>query len=401
MSAELKLALNEMENRIEVKLKEQQQKLEDGEKVGLDERAELKSMLKDCSDMNKELQNDVVSLKDEIAGIMQKGIDLEQKELEQKSLGEQLVQSEQFKNFVAGNAGRIRVETKNTILTGGDNSVTPHQKLPGVVEGAFRMLSVFPTIDQTNSTSNILYYSRELSWTNNAAGQTEGAAKAESALTFEEVATPIQTIAHFIKVSRQALDDSDFLAGYIDRRMRHGVQNKIEQQIISGDGTGTNFGGWLATGNSTATSPLLTIDIFGLTNKMKYEIIAADRMPDFFYFNPIDWANLETQRRASTDNAFIAASGAVNYVNNGLTPLLWGLPVVVSNNVPAGTVFCKSRDADMYANRSGTIVEMFEQDDTNVQSNLVTVRGEARGAALNFYPDAIRTGDISAITSPP
>ncbi|GAG02504.1 unnamed protein product, partial [marine sediment metagenome] len=79
--------------------------------------------------------------------------------------------------------------------------------------------------------------------------------------------------------------------------------------------------------------------------------------------------------------------------------LLWGLPVIMSNNVPAGTLICKSVDADMFADRQSTVIEMFEQDDTNVQSNLVTVRGEARGAALNFVPAAIRTGLISGITT--
>lgn len=78
--------------------------------------------------------------------------------------------------------------------------------------------------------------------------------------------------------------------------------------------------------------------------------------------------------------------------------LLWGLPVVTSNSVPVGTIICKSIDADMFADRMSTAVEMFEQDDTNVQSNLVTVRAEARGAALNFVPSAIRAGTIADIT---
>ena len=95
-------------------------------------------------------------------------------------------------------------------------------------------------------------------------------------MTFEEKTVPIITVPHFLKASKQALEDSTFLASYIDMRMAHGVRNKIEQQIITGDGVGQNFSGWLATGNSTATSPLLTIDIYGLASKMKYEIIAAD-----------------------------------------------------------------------------------------------------------------------------
>jgi hypothetical protein len=54
----------------------------------------------------------------------------------------------------------------------------------------------------------------------------------------------------------------------------------------------------------------------------------------------------------------------------------------------------------MYISRNDTIVEMFEQDGTNVQSNLVTVRAEARGAEAVMTPAAIRTGNITAITAP-
>ena len=259
-------------------------------------------------------------------------------------------------------------------------------------------MTILPTVDQVQASSNVIFYSRELAFTNNAAGQTEGVAKAESDLTFEEVTKTIQTIAHFLKVSRQSLDDSTFLASYIDRRMGHGVLNKTEFQIVNGDGTGKNFSGWLATGNSTVVSPLLTTDIFGLTNKLKYAVIESDYMADFFYFNPTDWSTMETTRRGTGDAAFVGASGAISDVNNCLNPILWGLPVVVSNNIPQGTIICKSRDASAYADRQDVTVEMFEQDGTNVQTNLITVRGENRGAELNFVPAAIVTGLISGIT---
>jgi HK97 family phage major capsid protein len=356
-------------------------------------REELKSVVADLESVSK----DISCVKTDLTELQQKGVIADDKP-SQKSIGAEFMESEAFKAFKSGSTGKARVEMKNTIVNSG-NTVSAHDQLPGVVEGAFRALSIMPTVMQGGVSSNIVYYSRELAWNNNATPQAgEGTAKAESVLTFQEVNTPIQTVAHFLKVSKQALDDSTFLASYIDRRLRHGVMNATESQIVNGDGTGQNFSGWLAAGNSTATDPAGTTDIFGLTNKMKYEVIAADYMPDYFYFNPADWSALESTRRGTGDSAFVGASGAVAYVNNGLTPLLWGLPVVVSNNIPAGTVICKSFDADMYADRQSVVVEMFEQDDTNVQSNLITVRGENRGASLNFRPTAIRTGVIGSIT---
>jgi len=347
--------------------------------------AEYKAAIDDMNASIKKLDDQILELAQKHSTTFQ--------EMEKKSFGSLVMESAGVKAFLDGTANRGKAEIKNTIVNSG-NDTSRHEQLAGVVPGAFRQLTVMPTVMQGATSSNIIYYSRELLWTNNAAITAEGVTKPESVLTFEEVSTSVKTIPHFLKVSKQALADSTFLASYIDRRLRHGVNNAVENYVIS-DATD----GWLAAANSTVTSPLLTVDVYGLASKMKYEVIGADYEPSYFYMNPADWGAAETARRASGDNAFVAASGAVTYVNNGLTPLLWGLPVVLSNNVPVGTLICKSMDADMYANRESTVVEMFEQDGDNVTANLVTIRAEARGAELVFTPLAIRTGDITAITA--
>ena len=379
MSEEFKAALGELHKNIEAKMDEVAAQAET-------KGAEYKTAI-------SELDTAIKKLNDEITDLAQKH-ELKHDEAEAKSFGLQVLESAGIKSFLNGDTNKGRAEVKNTIVNSG-NDTSRHEQMAGVVPGAFRQLTVMPTVVQGSTASNIIYYSKELLYTNAAAITDEGDTKPESTLTFEEVNTSVKTIPTIIKVSKQALADSQFLASYIERRLRHGVNTAIENYVIN-----DTTDGWLATGNNTATSPLLTIDVYGLANKMKMEVIAADYEPTFFYMNPADWGTAETTRRASGDNAFVAASGAVSYVNNGLTALLWGLPVVLSNNIPEGTMICKSADADMYANRESTIVEMFEQDGDNVQKNLVTVRAEARGAELVFTPAAIRTGDITSITAP-
>lgn len=387
---EVKTALDGINKQVDsVMQKMNGQILESGEATK-SVKADLEAHLGEWKGVMADLKNDIEDLQQKQTKMPEDGA--------AKSMGNQFVESEAFKSLMDGRAQKARIEVKNTIVNSG-NDTSRHEQLPGVVPGAVRQLTVMPTVARGQTGSNIIYFSRELAWTNNAAETAEGAAKPESILTFEEVSEAVRTIPHFIKASKQALDDSTFLASYIDQRMRHGVNNRVETQIINGDGVGQNLSGWLATGNHTVTSPLLTKNIYGLANKMKYEIIAADYVPDYYYMNPADWSATETTQRGTGDAAYVASSGAVVYVNNGLTPLLWGLPVVLSNNVPVGTLICKSIEADQYAERMSTVIEMFEQDDTNVQSNLVTIRGEARGAALNFVPAAIRTGDITGITS--
>ena len=385
---EVKTALDGITDKVDSAIKQMNGQIVESGEASKAVKSALDSHLSEWAEIKKDFEAD-------IAELQQKTV--KQPEPEHKTMGSQFIGSEQFKSWMDGKTQKARLEIKNTIVNSG-NDTSRHEQMPGLVPGAFRQLTVMPTVSKGQTSSNVIYFSRELAWTSNAAETAEAASKPESALTFEEVTTNVRTIPHIIKVSKQALDDSAFLSSYIDSRMRHGVNNRMEYQVINGDGTGQNLSGWLATGNNTATAAASTGNIYGLANKMKYEVIAADYSPDYFYMNPADWATVETTQRGTGDAAYVGASGAVTYVNNGLTPLLWGLPVILSNNIPSGTIICKSVDADMFADRMSTTIEMFEQDEDNVQTNLVTVRGEARGAALNFVPAAIRVGTIADIT---
>jgi HK97 family phage major capsid protein len=394
MKAEVDQAFKDIDQKVGVALAKHDSEVIELGKASKAASDDLKALTKDHKDLHDELKK----IGDAMTGIEQMNAKSGGESVIQ-GIGTQFVGSDAFKGFMSGNTTKATFQA-NTIVEGTDNTVTRHEQLPGVVPGAFRNLTIMPTVQSGTTASNVIYYSRELAWTNAAVETAENTTKPESTLTFEEVTENVRTIPHFIKVSKQALADSSFLSSYIDVRMSQGVRQRIESQIVNGAGTGVLLSGWLASGNSTVTSPLLTTDIYGLANKMKYEVIAADYTPDYFYMNPLDWSTAETVRRGTGDAAFVAASGAVSYVNNGLTPLLWGLPVVTSSAIPSGTIICKSLDADMYFSREDVRVEMFEQDDTNVQSNLVTVRAEARGAEAVMVPAAIRTGLISGITAP-
>ncbi|MGB0568411.1 MAG: phage major capsid protein [Alteromonas macleodii] len=398
LKAELQAGLKTLETQVDKALSAHTDEVKEMGKASAKTTADMKAMLEDHASIRDQLK----ALGDDFTTLSQQSEKLDVEASKQEGLGTQFVNSDAFKNFVNGSTQKASATFQNnTIVTGGDNSVTDHFKLPGVVPGAFRKLGVMPTVAQGQTNSNIVYFSRELAWTNAAAETAENTTKPESTLTFEEVNTPIQTIAHWLKISKQALSDSPFVQSYVDGRLSHGVRQRMESQIINGDGLGANYSGWLASGNSTATSPLLTTDIFGLANKMKTEIEVADYMADYFYMNPLDWSAVETIRRGTGDAAFVGGDGGVvNYAQNGMPAMLWGIPVITSNAVPSGTMICKSVDADMHVNREGVTVQMFEQDGTNVQDNLVTVRAEARGAELIFTPAAIRTGDINAITAP-
>lgn len=386
---ETKHALEKIQEAIDVKMQKVADLEEKGEKTG-EAVAALDVSLKAFNDKFDALQAELTDLAQKGAGPMPAPVVV--------GVGAQIVADASFKDYAAKKSNQANIELKNTILNSSGAAPQPDQ-LDMVVGGQFQRLNILNTVVQGQTDSDTISYPKESTWVNGAAVQVEGDAKAESTLTFENVTENVRTIATHISASKQALRNSSYMASYIDRRLSHGVRLKTEDQIVNGDGVGDNMSGWLATGNHTVISPLLTVDIFGLANKLKTAIELNDEEPDLFYMHPSDWSKTELLRRGTGDNAFIGASGAVTYVNDGLTPLLWSLPVVTSKTIPEGTMICKSRNADMYFTEDALSVTMSDSHGDNFTKNLVTILAETAGVEAVFTARGIATGDITGITA--
>jgi len=363
--------------------------------------------LGEAKSADTEIRNEVKALADKGADLEAKIADLMQKNqagigqrTEHKTIGQTLIESEAFKAMATGASSRVRLEVKNTILgeegSPGEpsNVLVPEQRLPGIVSGAFRSLNLLDVVPTGTTASNQIQYTRELSFTNAAAETSEGAQKPETDLTFELVEEPVRTIAHWIKLSRQVLDDAPALQSYVDRRLRHGVQRRLQSQMIAGDGNAPNL---LGINSATRSTPFVADtgdQELDSLNKMKYAVIGADYEPNIVLINPADWGSIE--RLKDDSGAYLAGNGAaLSYINNGMTPVVWGLPVIANNDVPSGNAFVLDINEIQLFLRSGAVVEMFEQDETNVQQNLITVRAEIRAALASFTQPAIRYGALT------
>lgn len=65
--------------------------------------------------------------------------------------------------------------------------------------------------------------------------------KPESAITFTDKDAKAVVIAHWLKVTTQMLSDAPALQSFIDNILRHGLNIKLERQILAGDGTNGNM----------------------------------------------------------------------------------------------------------------------------------------------------------------
>lgn len=332
-------------------------------------------------------------LADRLTSLEQKGAIRPEGEPAEDGWGAQFTKSESFKAFQTGGAQKARVEVKNT-LTGSDANVAPDRR-PGIVPGASNVLTIESLYAGIPTASNAIEFTKEASFTNSAAEAAEGAAKAESALTWSLVNMPVSTVAHWIKISRQLAMDNVALAAYVDARMRYGVQRKIETQLVSGDGTAPNISGFMDSGNYTAHGYLSgalgsTLPKLVLIRKMIADLKVAGYFADAIVLNPADWAAIEIELLTTAANAVRVQTDA-----NGVTRM-FGVPVVESVGMTADTVAVGAfRQHGNIYNREGVVVQMSESDSDNFTKNLITLRAERRLALTSEVPAAIRAGDLT------
>lgn len=355
----------------------------------------FEGQLKEKGSVDTEVKGEVKELSEKFKELQASMIDMAQKqtsaktEVAHKSAAEEFVASEQYKQLVAGNVQRARIELKNTVTSTG-NTVFPDQR-PGVIPGSFEPLTVRQVLRAIPVTSNMVNSLREATWTNSAAEVAQAGAKNESDVTFEQYNVPITTVAHWIKISNQLLADAPAVVAYIETRLRDGLAQRIEAQLINGDGTSPNLSGFTDSGNFTAytaTSDDLLVDAI---NRIKYTMWATGNMPDTVIVNPADWGAMERTREGANSGTYLYGMPGMNA---GMNP--FGLNVVVSKHLQAGKIIVgRMTDSAVLYNRSGAVVEMGYVND-DFTKNLITIRAEERLGLGVDRPAGVYYGDFTA-----
>ena len=328
-----------------------------------------------------ELETKLAALQDDFRRAAQKPAAAEKADA---SAGAEFVKSEAYKAFSEGRAGRARVFLKNTISA----PAVPFARVaPALPRKELMVEDVLPAF---STAANLVEYVRETAFTNNAAATTEGAAKPESAITYENVQAPVQVVAHWLKITKQLAADAPALAQYINARMLQGLADKVEAEILVGSGTAPHLKGLFATGNYT---------VHGLTqgtNETNLDLIRKSAMkvrvagfrPNIVIMNPADF-DANVMGLKTTDGIYLVSNPTSDDV-----PTVWGLRVVLSSNVTAGKFLVGDSSMANIWNRAGAVIELFEQDEDNVQKNLITVRAERRLALSVEAPAAFVGGDL-------
>lgn len=307
-----------------------------------------------------------------------------------KSVGQTFIEADEVKQLLSGRYGsgsRARVDVKTIInATGQNQPLAPAQRLVGIQAEPTRRLRVRDLLPVGRTTTNLIEYTKEDVFTNNAGPQvdtsspsqtTEGAKKSQSNITFTMAQAAVVTLAHYIKASKQVLADSPQLQSYIDNRLTYGLLLEEEDEILNGDGTaGTLNGLWnqatdynrSADTNQTFIDKLL---------KAKTQVTLSEYEASAYVLHPLDWEAIVLQKDA--EQRYIWANPRLDEA-----PSIWGLPVVVTQSMPASRflVGAFDRGAQIWDREQASVQVGFENDDFT--RNLVTILAEER-LALTVY----------------
>ncbi|WP_170317683.1 phage major capsid protein [Paroceanicella profunda] len=312
---------------------------------------------------------------------------------EHKSAGQLYTESDEYKQLQRQRGGRQIVEMKaitSLASPAARNPLQTVQSVPGIIAEPDRPLMVRDLLPVGTTTSLTIEFPKENVFTNAAAPVAENTTKPESGITFTAEMARVATIAHWIAASKQVLDDASFLQGYIDNRLRMGLMQKEDTQLLNGDGTGTNMLGLIPQATAYDDTGIPGVPtIVDTVRWMKLQVRKSYYSADAVVLNPADWAALELLK--DTHGAYLYAA-----VTTGATPRLWGMRVVESDEIAEGNalVGAFSLAAQIWDRQQASVMVSTENGD-NFVKNMATILAEERLALTVYRPKSFVYGALT------
>lgn len=322
---------------------------------------------------------------------------------EPQDIGDIVVNSEKFKStdVSGGWRGAIRVGFERADITSANTTVgagrsagtslVPGARVPGIIAPPNRQFTIRDLLAPGRTSASSVEYVKETGFTNSAAPVAEGTTKPKSDLQFNMFTTPVRTIAHIFKASRQILDDAPGLASYINARGTYGLKYVEEQQLLNGDNTGQNLHGIVP--QATAFAPAFTPSSATGIDRLRLavlQVILAEYPASGFVLHPTDWAKIELTKDG--EGRYI-----VGNAQSPIGPSLWGLPVVQTQAMASGEFLTGAFNlAAQIFDRMDVEVLLSSENVDDFEKNMFTIRVEERLALAVYRPEAFVTGDIEA-----
>lgn len=329
-----------------------------------------------------------------------------------KTLGELFIQSPAYDDFLkryAGSDGVIKASMKGiqsapfsaitkdlitgTSATSAGAAVRNDMYAPITDLIGQRDLTVVDLVTKGQTASDTVEYVRVTGKTNNASPVVEASAasgtwgtKPESAMALEVVSTTVKTIATWLPITKRAASDAPQVRTLVDNFLRYAINEELEDQILTGAGTGENFTG------ITATSGISTVGSAGTDIDAIVDAIRTVRLerrrPDAVVMHPNDWYSTGFLLAKDSQGQYL-----IGDPRSSLDQLMsiWGLRVVVTEAMTENTALVGEFRQAVLWEREGVTLSMSDSHSDFFVRNLLAILCEGRWAFGVLDPDAFCT----------
>lgn len=185
-------------------------------------------------------------------------------------------------------------------------------------------------IARVPATDNRFSYLRQTVKTNNAAPVADNQAKPTSTYTWAEIEGQCQVIAHLSEpFPLRYLQDHETMVQVLDDQMVSGVEEALEQQVMSGTGVGPQLPGILTTTGLTVVP--FTTDVLTTVRHARTVLGNKGELATGWVFHPADAEKIDLMRENGATGGWLNSADALDTIFGR------GVARVESLAVPEGT----------------------------------------------------------------
>ena len=314
--------------------------------------------------------------------------------LEFKSPGQAMVESDIFKNeWAKGNKSRTisipefgldQIQNKTLFQTGA-GWAPESVRLPRVVLDAQRPIEIIDLIPSGQTGQAAIKFMEETTFTNAAAEVAEGGTFGESAFALTERTSPVEKVGTWIPVTDEQLEDVAEASSYLDSRLRFAVRQRLDGQILVGDGSTPNLKGFLNVSGiltqAKGTDPVP--DAF--YKAIDLVLITGRAQPSGIIVHPTDWQGIRLLRTA--DGVYIWGNPS-----EAGPQRLWGVPVALSTAITLNTGLVGDfTNFTQLFERRGLEVKITDSHSDFFIKGKQVIRADIRVALVTYRPAALCT----------
>ena len=302
------------------------------------------------------------------------------------SVGELFIKSNAFtqlKGAKTGPLSNLDIELK-TLMTTTAGWVPETTRTGRVVDFATRPLQVSQLIPQTTTGQNAVTYMEETTFTNAAVETAEAGTYQEAALALTEASSLVRKIAVFLPVTDEQLEDESQVRGYIDNRLGFMVRQRLDLQILVGNGTPPNLRGLLNIVGIQTQAKGADPTPDAIYKAMVKVQVTGQSEPNLVVMHPNDWQDIRLLRTA--DGIYIWG----NPSDSG-PERIWGLAVAKAQALTENTGLVADTSFLELATKRGLDIQVSNSHGTYFIEGKQAIRADLRVALVVYRPIALCT----------